>query len=64
LTIGKRYQLSGWVRTDDLHVTDTGRSPIAVGAALSMASMPFDMHSLPLYPSFCEDWVSRTPAAS
>ncbi|MDQ6759392.1 MAG: C45 family autoproteolytic acyltransferase/hydrolase [Acidobacteriota bacterium] len=45
LIIGKRYQLSGWVRTDELHVTDAGRSPIAVGAALSMASMPFDMHS-------------------
>ena len=45
LTIGKRYELSGWVRTDDLRVTDTARSPVAVGAALSMASMPFDMHS-------------------
>jgi len=45
LTIGKRYELSGWVRTDDLAVKDLDRSPIAVGAALSMASMPWDVHS-------------------
>jgi hypothetical protein len=45
LTIGKRYELSGWVKTEDLEVRDVDRSPIAVGAALSMASMPFDVHS-------------------
>ena len=45
LTIGKRYELSGWVRTDDLAVRDLDRSPIAIGAALTMASMPFDVHS-------------------
>jgi hypothetical protein len=45
LTIGKHYQLSGWVRTESLTVRDIGRSPIATGAAISMASMPFDMHS-------------------
>jgi len=45
LTIGKRYRLTGWVRTDNLAVRDLGRSPIAIGAALSMASMPFDVHS-------------------
>jgi hypothetical protein len=45
LTIGKRYQLSAWVRTESLTVRDTGRSPIATGAAVSMASMPFDVHS-------------------
>ncbi len=45
LTIGKRYELSGWVRTEDLTVKDLDRSPIAVGAALSMASMPWDVHS-------------------
>jgi hypothetical protein len=33
------------VRTDSLTVHDTDRSPIATGAALSMASMPFDVHS-------------------
>ncbi len=48
LTIGKRYQLSGWVRTEGLEVRDLDRSPIAVGAALSMASMPFDVHSTSL----------------
>src|SRR5690349_16720410 len=45
LTIGKRYELSGWVRTENLAVRDTDRSPIATGAMLSMASMPFDVHS-------------------
>ena len=45
LTIGRRYELSGWARTDALVVRDLGRSPIAIGAALAMASMPFDVHS-------------------
>ena len=45
LTIGKHYELSGWIRTDKLAVRDLDRSPIAIGAALSMASMPFDVHS-------------------
>jgi hypothetical protein len=45
LTIGKRYELSGWVRTENLTVRDLDRSPIATGAALTMASMPFDVHS-------------------
>ena len=45
LTIGKHYELSGWIRTELLRVRDIGRSPIATGAAISMASMPFDMHS-------------------
>jgi hypothetical protein len=45
LTLGKRYELSGWVRSDNLEVRDVDRSPIAVGAALSMASMPWDVHS-------------------
>jgi hypothetical protein len=48
LTIGKRYELSGWVRTERLDVRDLGRSPIASGAALTMASMPFDVHSASL----------------
>ena len=45
LTIGKRYELSGWLRTENLSVRDTDRSPIATGATLAMASMPFDVHS-------------------
>jgi len=45
LTIGKHYELSGWIRTDKLAVRDLDRSPIAIGAALTMASMPFDVHS-------------------
>lgn len=45
LTMGKRYEVSAFIRTEGLQVQDNGRSPIAVGAALSMASMPWDMHS-------------------
>jgi hypothetical protein len=45
LTIGKHYELNGWVRTDSARVRDLGRSPIAAGATLAMASMPFDVHS-------------------
>ena len=42
---GKNYVLTGWVRTAGVAIEDRGRSPIAMGAAISMASMPFDMHS-------------------
>jgi hypothetical protein len=45
LTIGKPYEISGWIRTDKLTVRDLDRSPIATGAALTMASMPFDVQS-------------------
>jgi hypothetical protein len=45
LTLGKRYELSGWVRTEALQVRDLDRSPIASGATLTLASMPFDVHS-------------------
>jgi hypothetical protein len=48
LTIGKRYELSGWVRTEDLAVRDLDRTPIATGATLAMASMPFDVHAASL----------------
>lgn len=48
LTIGRRYELSGWARTENLVVRDTDRSPVAIGAALTMASMPFDVHSTSL----------------
>ena len=48
LKIGKRYQLSGWVRTEELAVKDHARSPIGTGAALTMASMPWDVHSTSL----------------
>jgi hypothetical protein len=45
LKIGGHYELTGWIRTESLRVRDFGRSPIASGAAISMESMPFDMHS-------------------
>ena len=48
LTIGKSYEVSGWVHTEDLSVRDLDRSPVAVGAALTMASMPYDVHSAAL----------------
>jgi hypothetical protein len=55
LTIGRRYELSGWVRTENLTVRDTDRSPVATGASLSMASMPFDVHSESL--AGTRDWT-------
>ena len=45
LTIGRLYELSGYIRTEALETQDTNRSPITVGAALQMASMPHDVHS-------------------
>ena len=48
LVLGKRYELTGWIRTEGLEVRDLDRSPIAVGATLTMASMPFDVHSASL----------------
>jgi len=48
LVMGNRYELSGWIRTEALQVRDLDRSPIASGAALTMASMPFDVHSTAL----------------
>jgi hypothetical protein len=45
---GNQYELSGWLRTDALEVADLDRSPIATGASLSMASMPWDVHSTSL----------------
>jgi hypothetical protein len=45
LTLGKRYEVGAYVRSEGLEVQDTGRSPVAVGAAISMASMPWDVHS-------------------
>jgi len=55
LTIGKPYELSGWIRTEKLTVRDLDRSPIATGAALSMASMPYDVQSESLAGS--RDWT-------
>jgi len=48
LSIGKRYELSAWVKTENLEVRDLDRSPIAIGATVSMASMPFDVHTASL----------------
>ena len=45
LIVGKTYEVSGWVRTENVGVRDLNRSPIASGAALTMESMPFDVHS-------------------
>jgi hypothetical protein len=56
LTIGKSYELRGWIRTDKLAVRDLDRSPIATGAALSMASLPFDVQSESL--GGTRDWTN------
>jgi hypothetical protein len=55
LTIGKTYELTGWVRTENLTVRDLDRSPIPAGAALTMASMPYDVHSASL--GGTRDWT-------
>ena len=55
LTIGRTYELTGWVRTQDLTVHDLDRSPIPAGAALTMASMPYDVHSESL--AGTRDWT-------
>ena len=52
---GKSYELSAWVRTEGLTVHDTDRSPIATGATVSMASMPFDVHAESL--AGTKDWT-------
>jgi hypothetical protein len=45
LSIGRHYEVTAWIRTEGLEVHDTGRTPIALGASVSMASLPYDMHS-------------------
>jgi len=55
LRIGASYEVTGWVRTENLEVRDLDRSPIAVGATLTMASMPFDVHSIAL--GGTRDWT-------
>jgi hypothetical protein len=52
---GKTYELSAWVRTESLTVHDTDRSPIATGATVSMASIPFDVHAESL--AGTRDWT-------
>jgi len=55
LTIGAKYELTGWIRTGKLVVHDLDRSPIATGAALSMASLPFEVHTESL--AGTRDWT-------
>ncbi|HEX5228957.1 MAG TPA: C45 family autoproteolytic acyltransferase/hydrolase, partial [Bryobacteraceae bacterium] len=55
LTIGAKYDLTGWIRTEKLAVHDLDRSPIATGAALTMASLPFDVESESL--AGTRDWT-------
>lgn len=55
LTIGRTYEVTAWLRTEDLSVRDVDRSPIAIGAAISMASLPYDYHSESLAGS--RDWT-------
>jgi hypothetical protein len=58
LVIGKTYEISGWVRTQNLAVKELARSPIASGAALTMASMPPDVHSVSVAGD--QDWTRLT----
>lgn len=45
LTPGRHYELRGWLKAENLMVRDLDRTPVATGLSLSMASMPFDVHS-------------------
>ena len=38
LTIGKRYELTGWIRTERVSVRDLGRTPIAIGTRTGAVS--------------------------
>ena len=51
----KSYEFTGWIRTEKFTVRDLDRSPIATGAALAMASMPYDMQSESL--AGTRDWT-------
>ena len=46
LTPGRRYEVSGWVRTEGVAVRDLDRTPVTTGLSLSMRSLPFDTHSI------------------
>ena len=58
LVMGRRYELSGWVRTEGVNVRDVDRTPIATGATMSMASMPFDVHAASI--GGTHDWTRLT----
>ncbi len=45
LTPGKRYRLEGWLRTEDLRISDGDRTTVPTAVSLSMASMPWDVHT-------------------
>lgn len=45
LTVGKRYELNGWLKTQGLAVTEGNRTSVPTGLSLSMASMPWDVHT-------------------
>ena len=65
LAIGKRYELSAWVRTENLTVRDTGRSPIATGAVGSGAGGNSAISTgLPLAPLMRPGASSRTSSVT
>jgi len=45
LTPGKRYRLEGWLRTEDLRISGGDRTTVPTALSLSMASMPWDVHT-------------------
>ncbi len=55
LEIGQRYELTAWIRTAGLEVEQNEGAPVAVGATVSLASMPFDVHSTSL--GGTRDWT-------
>lgn len=45
LTVGKRYRVEGWLRTQTLSIGDGNRTTVPTGLALSMASIPWDVQT-------------------
>ncbi|WP_319588778.1 hypothetical protein [uncultured Desulfobulbus sp.] len=45
LSVGKHYEISGWLRTEGVTIEDANRTAVATGASLSMSSLPWDVHS-------------------
>ncbi len=48
LKVGQRYKLEGWLKTQSLTVSASDRTTVPTGASLSMASMPWDVHTTSL----------------
>ena len=58
LSVGKRYRLEGWLRTQSLSIPEGDRTTVPTGLALAMASMPWDVQTASL--AGTRDWTRVT----